>query len=509
MRCSLHEACQGAHIISRLQFRQAQKMMALMNEHRDPASLQKRKLHKRIIESLGNMCLAVAKIPDWIRMKTRHAKELRVLSSEQDDIRKDRLDAKMHDTNEPWDMRTAFHAISGTCVYRSEFTTGRTMITLDLEMLKYLASNEPNTLLPLKSAATQNSGQASGIVKLITCIQAAWFCSQCIARMSTGRAISLLELNTFAHCVSAFFIYGFWWYKPHDLTSHTFIQSETLDFLFLRDAAVQASNRSVYKYPAFSVSIYAGNSVGVNVRLAKITMTEVQSNQEEDATSLKITARDAIPGTGFVFRRPRMPYGGSGFFFLPKQSLIHWQRLWCFMAETSFGMESVDGHVPDLQSTSRFRNFRGDFELVIVSIVIPLGTSSSYYRDDIRRIIPSNIAFVLYGGLHLLAWQYSFRSTTETILWKIAAVFTASSGMMALLFGFIIDQLPANRAATNKLLHGLSRIVETLATTLVIAWVPINLIARTYLFVESFVALPNSPPSTYQIPNFAAYVPHI
>jgi hypothetical protein len=149
-------------------------MMALVNEHCGAAPLRRRKLHKRIIESLGNMFLAVLSIPDWIRMKTRHATELRMLSSEQDDIRKDRLDTKMHDTNEPWDMRTAFYAISGTCVYRSIHTTGRTMVTLDLEMLEYLASNEPDTLLPLES--TQNSGQASGIVKLVTCIQAAWFC---------------------------------------------------------------------------------------------------------------------------------------------------------------------------------------------------------------------------------------------------------------------------------------------------------------------------------------------
>ena len=80
-------------------------MMALVNEHCDPASLQKRKLHKRVITTLGNTCLAVLKIPDLIRMKTRHATELRMSSSEEDDMRKDRLDIKMHDSNEPWDMQ--------------------------------------------------------------------------------------------------------------------------------------------------------------------------------------------------------------------------------------------------------------------------------------------------------------------------------------------------------------------------------------------------------------------
>lgn len=38
-------------------------------------------------------------------------------------------------------------------------------------------------------------------------------------------AISLLELNTFAHCISAFFIYVFWWHKPYDVATHVYIES--------------------------------------------------------------------------------------------------------------------------------------------------------------------------------------------------------------------------------------------------------------------------------------------
>jgi hypothetical protein len=239
-------------------------------------------------------------------------------------------------------------------------------------------------------------------------------------------------------------------------------------------------------------------------------MEEVQSNQEEDARSLKITSRDVIPGTGFAFQKLRLPYVGSCLFFLPKQSLIYWQRLWYFVAKTSFAMELVDDLVPDLQSGSRSKNFRGDLADVTASIVLPLDWSTtSLSWGDIKRITPSNIAFVLYGGLHLFAWKHSFRSTTETILWKIAGVLTASSGITAFLLVCIANRSMEARPATNKLLHGLSKTIEIAATTLLVAWIPIKLIARTYLFVESFVALPNSPPSTYQIPNFAAYIPHI
>lgn len=36
-----------------------------------------------------------------------------------------------------------------------------------------------------------------------------------------------------------------------------------------------------------------------------------------------------------------------------------------------------------------------------------------------------------------------------------------------------------------------------------------NTVGRAFLIVESFTALPNSPSSTYTIPNWAAYIPHI
>jgi hypothetical protein len=41
-------------------------------------------------------------------------------------------------------------------------------------------------------------------------------------------AISLLELNTFAHCISAFFIYLFWWHKPYDVTTHVYLDGINL-----------------------------------------------------------------------------------------------------------------------------------------------------------------------------------------------------------------------------------------------------------------------------------------
>jgi hypothetical protein len=118
-------------------------MMNLVNQNRTPKPAQNRKLHRKCVDVLGNICLVVFGVFDRIRMSVYHMAELRLFSKEQDDLRKDRLDAEMHDAQGPWTMKTAFYATSGSCVYRSKYTTGKTMITLDLRTLKTLAAEEP------------------------------------------------------------------------------------------------------------------------------------------------------------------------------------------------------------------------------------------------------------------------------------------------------------------------------------------------------------------------------
>jgi hypothetical protein len=100
--------------------------------------------------------------------------------------------------------------------------------TLNLRGLQRIAEHDCARLLPIQEAVLQDPSKASGLAKSITCVQALWFCSQCVARLSQNMAISLLELNTFSHCISAFFIYVFWWHKPYDVTTHTYINMSGL-----------------------------------------------------------------------------------------------------------------------------------------------------------------------------------------------------------------------------------------------------------------------------------------
>jgi hypothetical protein len=156
---------------------------------------------------------------------------------------------------------------------------------------------------------------------------------------------------------------------------------------------------------------------------------------------------------------------------------------------------------------------------IFVLMISPAAGSSANSMDIFTSLILGNIAFIFYGGLHLLAWRYHFRSTAESILWKMAGVLTTSSGAVALVLGFagIVcgDISAACRSSspthkTRRLIGWVSDKGEFLFMMLLMgAWMIANMIARAYLFVESFVALPNSPPSNYHIPRLTAYVAHI
>lgn len=66
-----------------------------------------------------------------------------------------------------------------------------------------------------------NKNKSTELAKTIICIQAAWFMAGTLSRIIQGLAVSLLELNTFAHTLCALLIFYFWWQKPLDIKEPT------------------------------------------------------------------------------------------------------------------------------------------------------------------------------------------------------------------------------------------------------------------------------------------------
>jgi len=190
-------------------------------------------------------------------------------------------------------------------------------------------------------------------------------------------AISLLELNTFAHCVSAFFIYVFWWHKPYDVSTHVYIETSEMSF-------------------------------------------------------------------------------------------SHWRP------------------------RSRNRNMSGEmlssFRWAVAGLFMPLIMI---------------LTILLYGAIHLLAWQYHFPTHAEKIVWRCASVATASSGLIVMMT--ILRGRLWMRSGEEHWEGVTFRVLRAIVYFLCY----VAIAARSFLVVESFRALPNSPASIYEVPRWTAYIPHI
>ncbi|KAL8932022.1 MAG: hypothetical protein Q9211_006574, partial [Gyalolechia sp. 1 TL-2023] len=109
---------------------------------------------------------------------------------------------------------------------------GITRITLTPDGLRFLLHHEPDALPDITAEQIKDKSKADGLKKTLVCIQALWFCTQCITRLAQSLPVSLLELNTFGHALCTLVIYIFWWEKPLDIEEPTLITEERLHPIF-------------------------------------------------------------------------------------------------------------------------------------------------------------------------------------------------------------------------------------------------------------------------------------
>jgi hypothetical protein len=329
---------------------------------------------------LGRLCTSVLPVVNRPRILSHNGRGRRLSERELQQQRNYSMSSRLDKNELPWTMATAFYALSGGSVMR----TRNGVKTFDIDGLELVLHYNPAILLPVQRAAIKDPSKANGLAKFITCIQAFWFCSQCIARLIQDMAISLLELNTFAHCISACFIYVFWWHKPYDVTTHAYI----------------------------------------------------------DISELPQHIKAALE---------------------PRQRMM-----------------SAFGRFHD-----RSRNMAED-----------MFSPRAWLHSGLWRPLIMVFTFFIYGAVHLLAWQYHFPTSVERDAWRCASIATASSGLIVLLT--VVRALIENEDVHGtSFFHSVLRLFGLVVIT-----------ARSFLVIESFRALPNSPASIYEVPRWTAYVLH-
>ena len=139
------------------------------------------------------------------------------------------------------------------------------------------------------------------------------------------------------------------------------------------------------------------------------------------------------------------------------------------------------------------------------------------------------IVALVYGGLHLLAWNAPFHTRVEETLWKISGIFVASIGPMSIAYAGLlsvtdklfrhIDRLwLSGRWATSRtrerpkvieFLNVSEDIIEKITQFLGVSYLLFYLFARVYLVVECFIEVAYLPDSAFTTPVFTRYIPHL
>lgn len=167
-------------------------------------------------------------------------------------------------------------------------------------------------------------------------------------------------------------------------------------------------------------------------------------------------------------------------------------------------------------------------------------------EHTIRTHLGITLTGFLYGGLHLLAWDATFLSPAEAILWKIASLSIAASGLLVPVThaeGVIGDvvrpwlemneeerdaeeaaHLAEKAAAMSPWRGGWRRwgwklykwcflwMVEVIRVVKVLVMIVVGVVylgLRIFIFLEALMNLGHLPSSAYQVVNWSQYVPHI
>ena len=96
-----------------------------------------------------------------------------------------------------------------------------------------LPQNDLTRQLNISKEEILDKSKANALGKTLVCLQSAWFCIQCLARLVQNLPLSLLEVNTAVHALAALTVYLFWWQKPLDIEQPTSLLVDSSDKLRL------------------------------------------------------------------------------------------------------------------------------------------------------------------------------------------------------------------------------------------------------------------------------------
>ncbi|TIA22046.1 hypothetical protein D6C81_03552 [Aureobasidium pullulans] len=453
-----------------------------------------------------------------------------------------------------WTLTHGFYAAMGGFAIQAEnlglgCPEEVTTLVLDEAGLLYVLDKLPEVFPDLPESEILDKSKASTLAKSIVCLQALWFCIQCMARMMQGASISLLELNVLGHCLCTFVTYAIWWKKPVDVEQPSLLvvtdslrqhvalmnlfggQEDALpppptwpDLKFHGQPGVSISGcLTSFNHPERDCNSIAHHDeclyekiqrrIRFGTRLSSImfvvpsmvlhTSTGIHcSGKSNDVDSLDLSLSINIYQFWITYS-----WCISNPQNLARPTFLATQQ---FVLDVTPGMEerlkqaaetgpvSINEYHGEVYSIDRIRNWSLSPKILYMA--------ATFREVPILPVL--TIVELLYGGLHLLAWNAPFNTSTERIMWQISGIAIAIVGP---LFPVLYQAWHHGRFHPFELYHSgrpLTAHRKKLEAFIFDCYAPLYLLARLYLVVECFVDLPYLPDSAFTTPNFTLYMPH-
>ena len=287
-----------------------------------------------------------------------------------------------------------------------------------------LATKEPTTIPNLTEEEIRDKSKANGLAKTLVCLQALWFCAQCLSRLAQGLTISLLELNTFGHSICALIIYVQWWDKPLDVDEPMMVTTE-------------ASHQMC---ALLCMSSTVGRDVETDGGLSLGAWFE---HLWSDSASLKLSDSDLQTGTTLF--RDQQAYNFVLRAWTPEWAIAHAVSMEGLLHVSLPSFHLTPAYLRCLALASQGAitygyDREGCQQLPVNTVVDRMNNWDTYgfarvketteASKDISWALGFTVAGLIYGGLHLIAWSAPFGSRAEQHLWRISAVTLTFSGIL-------------------------------------------------------------------------------
>ena len=392
-----------------------------------------------------------------------------------------------------------------------------------------------------------DKSKANGLAKTIVCVQAAWFCTQCIARLGQGIPISLLELNTFAHAICALLVYVLWRNKPLDVHEPTVIdvsQSDAARYICaLAWSGPQAPVPHLRRVNPVDDRIWKRFLDRPRQIIKESTQCHLGDGPLTNRSpSQRSTTRGRISAQLSGLERPlalqQRPTHFEGLDLEETKS-----RIWASSDPPVFALKGAEP-IPStsLSVSDEWSSIDVDEILLerirVVEKLQTLANSAAYdtafsrildtadpdlcmfkprelnFTDSLMRQqsdvspVGRNLAGAsgiilsgfLYGGLHMVAWgSKAFNSPVEDLAWKISCFVVAGGGLFTFAGIFGLD-IATKRKQENRRMDIMKCLVYVSAP-IYLAFFLLYLISRVYLLFEVFRNLAFLDPEVYLTPN--------